>query len=125
LERRRTMNGRVVDAGGHGRSPVMILEAAFLDVKPGREGEFERAFAEASPIIASAAGYLRHSLSRCVERPSKYLLLVEWRTQEDHMHGFRGSPRYQEWKRLLHHFYDPFPTVEHFSRIGSDSSVGV
>jgi hypothetical protein len=28
--------------------------------------------------------------------------------------GFRTSPQYQEWKALLHHFYDPFPIVEHF-----------
>ena len=31
----------------------MILEAVILDVVPGRETEFESAFAQASPIIAS------------------------------------------------------------------------
>jgi heme-degrading monooxygenase HmoA len=99
----------------------MILEAALLDVIPGREAEFERAFEQASPLIASAAGYLGHSVSRCVERPSTYLLLVRWRTQEDHTQGFRGSPQYQEWRRLLHHFYDPFPTVQHFTPTGIGS----
>jgi heme-degrading monooxygenase HmoA len=44
-------------------------------------------------------------------------LLVEWQTLEDHAVGFRQSTNYQEWKRLLHHFYDPFPTVEHFTRV--------
>jgi hypothetical protein len=33
---------------------------------------------------------------------------------EDHTIGFRQSPEYQEWRSLLHHFYDPFPTVEHY-----------
>jgi heme-degrading monooxygenase HmoA len=101
----------------------MILEAALLDVKPGRETDFEAAFTQASPLIASAAGYMGHSLARCMERPSAYLLLVRWRTLEDHTLGFRGSPQYQEWKRLLHHFYDPFPTVEHFvpTGIGPDA----
>lgn len=42
------------------------------------------------------------------------MLLVQWARLEDHTRGFRGSPRYQEWKALLHHFYDPFPRVEHF-----------
>ena len=51
------------------------------------------------------------------EEERKYLLLVGWDTLEDHTIGFRGSEKYQEWKRLLHHFYDPFPTVEHFRRI--------
>jgi heme-degrading monooxygenase HmoA len=99
----------------------MILEAALLDVQPGQESAFEAAFAQASPLIASAAGYMGHSLGRCMERPSTYLLLVRWRTLEDHTQGFRGSPQYQEWKRLLHHFYDPFPTVEHFVPTGIGS----
>jgi heme-degrading monooxygenase HmoA len=92
----------------------VILEAALLHVRPGQEGEFEAAFREASPLIAATPGYLGHELQRCLEAPSKYLLLVRWQTLEDHTVGFRGSPQYQDWKRLLHHFYDPFPTVEHF-----------
>ncbi len=82
----------------------MILEVATLDVIPGREREFEAAFATASEIIASIDGYLSHEVQRCVENPSRYLLLVKWQTLEDHTVGFRGSPPYQEWKKLLHHF---------------------
>ena len=95
----------------------MILEAALLDVKPGMEAEFEAAFRQASPIIAGSRGYIRHELQRRLEAPGRYLLLVQWETLEDHTIGFRGSPAYQEWKRLLHHFYDPFPTVEHFEAV--------
>jgi len=95
----------------------MILEVAILDVIPGSTAEFEVAFAEAQAIIASMPGYVSHQLQRCVERDSRYLLLVEWQTLEAHTVGFRGSPEYQRWKALLHHFYDPFPTVEHFQRV--------
>ena len=91
----------------------MILEHAPLSVRPGQELEFEAAFHEAKAIIGSMPGFIRLSLSRCIERPSSYLLLVEWERLEDHTVGFRGSPEYQDWRRLLHHFYDPFPTVEH------------
>ena len=96
----------------------MILEVAVLDVRPGEEAAFEAAFGEAQAIISSMPGYLSHQLQRCVERDSRYLLLVEWQTLEAHTQGFRGSPEYQRWKALLHHFYDPFPTVEHYRRIG-------
>ena len=92
-----------------------VLEHAVLDVTPGREAEFERAFAEARQYIASAAGFRSLRLSRCTEHPHRYLLLVGWETLEDHTEGFRGSAAYQEWRRLLHHFYDPFPTVEHYT----------
>jgi heme-degrading monooxygenase HmoA len=62
-------------------------------------------------------GYIRHELQRSLETSSRYLLLVEWETLDDHTVGFRGSVEYQEWKRRLHHFYDPFPVVEHFEGI--------
>ena len=92
----------------------MILEVVILDVIPSREKEFESAFVEASSIIASMAGYVSHQLQHCLETQNRYLLLVQWETLEAHTVGFRGSPEYQEWKKMLHHFYDPFPTVEHY-----------
>jgi heme-degrading monooxygenase HmoA len=55
-------------------------------------------------------------LSRCLEQPNHYLLLVEWETLEDHTVGFRGSAAFEEWRSLLHHFYDPKPLVEHFEQ---------
>ena len=96
----------------------MILEVAILDVIPGREAEFEAAFAQAKAIISSMKGYVNHQLQRCVETEHRYILLVNWETIEDHTEGFRGSPEYQEWRKLLHHFYDPFPTVEHYRLVG-------
>ncbi len=98
-------------------APSQILEVAMLDVIPGREAEFEAAFREASSIIASMPGYHWHRLHRCLEAPSKYLLTVEWARLEDHTEGFRGSEEYQRWRALLHHFYDPFPVVEHFAEV--------
>ena len=98
---------------------MVITEQAALDVIPGREAEFEEAFATAKAIIAASPGFVSLRLLRCIEAPNRYLLLVEWDTLEDHTDGFRGSAGYEEWKRLLHHFYDPFPTVEHYSAIST------
>jgi heme-degrading monooxygenase HmoA len=92
----------------------MITEHALLEVRAGQESDFEAAFVEAKTIIAAADGFESLELQRCIEVPSRYLLLVRWASLEDHTEGFRGSPGYQEWKALLHHFYEPFPTVEHF-----------
>ncbi len=95
----------------------MITEHALLPVRPGFEAEFEEAFASARLIIASMPGFHRLTLSRGIENPSSYLLLVEWEDVEAHEIGFRSSPGYQEWKRMLHHFYDPFPVVEHYAEV--------
>lgn len=88
-----------------------------LHVRPDQEAAFEAAFAQAESIIASMPGFRSLNLSRCVERPSTYLLLVEWDEPEDHTVGFRGSPDYDLWRQLLHHFYEPVPTVEHYERV--------
>jgi heme-degrading monooxygenase HmoA len=92
----------------------VVLEVAILNVRPEQCDAFEAAFRQAQGIMASMPGYIGHELRRCLEVDGRYVLLVRWRALEDHTLGFRESPQYQEWKRLLHHFYHPFPTVEHY-----------
>ena len=92
----------------------MILEVAILNIKEGHSSEFENAFEVAQKIISSMKGYISHEIKKCIEEENKYILLVNWETIEDHETGFRQSEEYQKWKELLHHFYDPFPTVEHY-----------
>jgi heme-degrading monooxygenase HmoA len=102
----------------------MVLEHALLPVRPGTAVDFEAAFSEARAVIAASPGFRRLSLSRCVERPDTYLLLVEWDRLEDHTEGFRGSAGYQRWRELLHGFCDPFPTVERFRAVLTATAGG-
>ncbi|MBB5212420.1 antibiotic biosynthesis monooxygenase family protein [Microbulbifer hydrolyticus] len=95
----------------------MILEVAILDVKPGQHEDFESAFSKARKIISSMPGHIDHQLQKCLEKENRYILLVTWEKLEDHTEGFRKSPEYQDWKALLHHFYDPFPEVEHYTLV--------
>ena len=92
----------------------MILEIATLNIKEGLSTEFENNFEKASRIISSMDGYISHELKKCIEVKDQYVLLVDWEILEHHEIGFRKSPEYQEWKTLLHHFYEPFPTVLHY-----------
>ena len=100
----------------------MILEVAILNVRSGLEREFEVAFSQASPIIGSMPGHISHQLQRCLETSNRYVLLVNWNSLEAHTVGFRGSPEYQRWKQLLHHFYDPFPVVEHYALVAQNAA---
>jgi heme-degrading monooxygenase HmoA len=100
----------------------MVLEVAILNIRAGQTAEFEVAFRQASPLITSMPGYISHELQKCLEAPARYLFLACWTTLEAHTLGFRQSPEYQDWKRLLHHFYEPFPTVEHFECVISYSA---
>jgi heme-degrading monooxygenase HmoA len=95
----------------------MILEAVPLQIRPGLSAAFELAFREAQVIIGSMPGYISHELQRCLERDDCYLLLVRWESVAAHEEGFRRSAQYQDWKRRLHHYYNPFPTVLHYESV--------
>nr|WP_068891938.1 antibiotic biosynthesis monooxygenase [Pedobacter panaciterrae] len=95
----------------------MILEAAVLYIKQGQSDQFESDFIKASQYIRLIPGYIKHTLQKCIEQDYKYLLLVEWEKLEDHTIGFRQSEVYNNWKELLHHYYEPFPIVEHFQTV--------
>jgi heme-degrading monooxygenase HmoA len=95
----------------------VILEVAILDLKSGLAAEFEAAFSKAAQIIMAMPGYIDRELQHCIENQDRYILLVRWQKLEDHTIGFRQSPEYQEWRTQLHHFYEPFPTVEHYQLV--------
>ncbi len=99
------------------KEAAMILEVARLNVRAGESEAFEQAFSKAQNIISAMPGYISHQLQRCMESKDTYLLLVQWQRLEDHTLGFRQSRQYQDWKNLLHHFYEPFPTVEHYQPV--------
>ena len=56
-----------------------------------KQNDFELTFNVASKIISSMKWYISHESRKRME--------------------------YQEWKALLHHFYDPFPVVEHYDSV--------
>lgn len=96
--------------------PATVLEVAVLDVRAGQADRFEAAMARALPLIRRQPGCRDVTVRPCLENPSRYLLLAHWDTLADHMTGFRTSADYQQWKALLHGFYDPFPVVEHYGQ---------
>jgi heme-degrading monooxygenase HmoA len=95
----------------------MVTEIAILKIRTGETTAFEEAFTKAQTIVESMQGYIQHELQQCIEEEDQYMLVIRWKTLEDHTEGFRNSKGYQEWKRLLHYFYDPMPLVQHYKRI--------
>jgi len=92
----------------------VIVETARLAVDPDRVGDYEAAIALALPIIRAQEGCLAATFMRSDVEPGVYLLVVEWRAKADHVEGFRGSAAYEEWRHLLHPFYDSVPDVEYW-----------
>lgn len=95
----------------------MTLEVAIIDIQQGCKAQFESAFLKAEKILASAGGYLSHDLQNSVEHPNRYVLLVNWRSLEDHTTGFRESEQFLQWRALLGGFFESAPAVEHYEAI--------
>lgn len=95
----------------------MVTEVAHLHIRENESPSFERAFYLAKQIISRMPGYIEHELLKCIEMENKYVLIVRWKKLEDHTYGFRQNAEYNEWKTLLHHFYEPFPVVEHYRKL--------
>ena len=93
---------------------MAVIEHALLTVRAGSEDAFEAAVAEAKPLVEASPGFISLKICRPTETGQAYLLLVEWRSIADHRDGFRQSNRYQQWRALLHRFYDPMPEVSYF-----------
>jgi heme-degrading monooxygenase HmoA len=100
-----------------GNVDAMILEHALITVRPDSHQEFEAALARARQVIAGAPGFRSLRLSRGIETPDRYLLLVEWETLEDHTVGFRESDRFVEWRSHIGPFFDSPPEVDHFDPV--------
>lgn len=92
----------------------MIIEHALLRVRDGETAAFEVAMAEAKPLIAESPGFGGIEVRPACDEIGLYLLIVCWADIASHRDGFRKSDRYQTWRALLHHFYEPMPHVSYF-----------
>ena len=52
-------------------------------------------------MLVTASGFGSYTVSRGIERSSRYLLLVEWETVEDHTERFRGTERHACWHEVI------------------------
>lgn len=95
----------------------MILEIATIDVIPGQEEGYVNAFNQAKEIIANKKGYISHELQRCIEDSSRFLVMIQWETLEDHTVGFRESPEFKEWRALIGPFFNSPPDVKHYELV--------
>jgi heme-degrading monooxygenase HmoA len=91
----------------------MVLEIADFRVKAGTEDAFAAAVREGLALIGRTPGFLGARLTRSIESPTRFVLLIEWETVEAHTVGFRESERFPQWRALIGPFFDGDPHMEH------------
>jgi heme-degrading monooxygenase HmoA len=92
----------------------MVLEVAIIEVTPGSEDDFAAAYAKAYPLVATTEGCRTVRMTRGIESPSRFVLLVEWDSVEAHERNFRASERFPQWRGLIGPYFAAPPLVEHY-----------
>ena len=102
----------------------MVLEIADIAVLPSTEEEFAAAVREGIRYVADTPGFRGARLTRSVETPSRFVLMIEWDSIEAHTVGFRQSENFGRWRGHIGPFLDGQPRVEHFDEVPLPGPAG-
>ncbi|WP_264762932.1 antibiotic biosynthesis monooxygenase family protein [Frankia gtarii] len=103
----------VSDDGNGGPAGPGVLEIAQFDVQPGTEEKFVAAYQEVRQELVGTPGFRSVRLTRGIESPSSFVLLVEWATLDSHLKNFRESDRFVRWRAALGPYFASPPSVAH------------
>ncbi len=92
----------------------MLVERSEMIIAPGRAEEFEAMMlAEGIPLLSALPGADSAKIGRGVENRDKFILLINWRTMEDHI-AFTKAESFPTFLALV----SPFSVggnMEHFT----------
>ncbi|ONH26766.1 antibiotic biosynthesis monooxygenase family protein [Pseudofrankia asymbiotica] len=94
-----------------------VTEIARFNVKQGAESAFIAAYHTVRHEIATSPGCRSMRMSRGIESPSSFVLIVEWDSLEAHTEGFRASEGYGRWRAAISPYFAGTPTVEHVAGV--------
>ena len=100
----------------------MVLEIAQFDVRPGTEEAFAAAYQQVRQAVADSAGCRSMRMTRGLETPTRFVLLVEWDSLESH-EAFRASERFPQWRAGIGPYFANPPHVEHFTDLDSTGGL--
>jgi heme-degrading monooxygenase HmoA len=100
----------------------MVLEVALIEVRAGEEEAFSAAYRGACGEVGTTPGCRSIRLTRGVESPSRFVLLVEWDSIDAHLRNFRATDRFVRWRQAVGPYFASPPTVEHFIDVAGNAA---
>jgi len=93
----------------------MILELADIRIHADQQAAFDEAIQHGlQSVISQARGFQGFKVNKGIEHPERYVLMIFWKTLEDHTVHFRQSPAFAQWRAIVGPFFAAPPVVEHF-----------
>jgi heme-degrading monooxygenase HmoA len=100
----------------------MVTEIADFTVLAGSQETFADAVREGLKFVAETPGFRGARLTRSIETPTRFVLMIEWDSVEAHTVGFRGSENFPRWRAVVGPHFDGAPTVEHVDEVVSHTT---
>ena len=88
-----------------------------INILAGREDDFVAAYGKAREVLTTTPGCRSVRMTRGVETPTQFVLLVEWDSVDAHLENFRATDRFTQWRGLIGPYFDGAPSVEHFTDV--------
>ncbi len=95
----------------------MVTEVADISVIAGQEAEFEASYRRGREHLLASPGCRGVTMTRSIESPSRFVLLVEWERLEDHTETFRQGDGFARWRAEVGPFFASPPHVEHVEHV--------
>ena len=95
----------------------MVLEVADIEITAGDEDDFIVAYRSVRDVLAGTPGCRSVRMTRGVESPTRFVLLVEWDDIAAHENNFRGTDRFTAWRAAIGPYFARPPHVEHVQEV--------
>ena len=67
--------------------------------------------------LAITEGCRSVRMTRGIETPKRFVLMVEWDSVETHEKNFRETERFKAWRSAIGPYFAEAPRVEHFTDV--------
>jgi quinol monooxygenase YgiN len=92
----------------------MVVEYIRYTIDTGRADAFEQAYRDAAEALEASDHCERYEVSRCSEDPTRYVVRIEWDSEEGHLSGFRGSPEFRRFFEAVGPFVHDIEEMRHY-----------
>lgn len=92
----------------------MVAEYIRYQIDDDDRASFEAAYHAAGTALEASSHCLAFELSHCTDHAPSYVLRIEWDSIEGHMHGFRGSPEFQEFFAAIKPYVSNITEMRHY-----------
>jgi heme-degrading monooxygenase HmoA len=92
----------------------MVTEVAIFNAVSSKEEELGQAILRGLEVIRQHPGCVSAHVTRCIERPGRYMVTVIWTSLEAHTVDFRGGLLFTQWRNHINGLFEPPAEVFHY-----------